>query len=698
MFMSLTDFEQIIRTYMEQILVEQYPEVGLSGSTLLDLTINPLLQITKPLILLLNKLDILQSLDNASLMTAEELDAIGIGNYGIARVAGARASGYVYVEMEPQYVGPEPVIIYPIVAATADGLKFGTNTNTIIKYSETDNVLIEGTVVPGVATDYLNSSTGKYEFPVRVEAEEAGEEYNVEANTVTTLVTTYPLLTGVVTNKTAFDGGVARESNVEYAARLKRRYLSSTAGTNYWYRDYFMSLFPNIYDMYVAGMGDRLMQRDRIIIRENGVFTEKHIGGKVDLYIKGSDTASYTQVSYINSDKVRLLNGRLKEDTAIVINNITNPSNNDLSYVLTYEVPETREGWVEVQVVAGPSMELPSTGDELEIRYVSYVDESYTDTFVYIQRFFYQMNKIRVERTPFKIITAIKNVTTDTDIPTDVVTVNTILPTVEVATCPDQTGVDADRIKLNPEAAVQVDNYYKGHTITLLSGTGAGQQKTILSFDITTGEATVDSEWDTMPNDTTVYSITNYTNNVENSARDIIDLEFDGTAINPDTGNAWFSAGDLLNISYMYNKLITDVQDRIDMQEARAIAADVLAREALPSYVYMGMQVRCKYGKLLSAEQRVYLQQAIEDIVVSTGFNDTIQVSDIISQLYRIPEITVFMDYIAMPIIFFTADELQTYTDEELMELADPEYKQSILYFNGAKYPVLAKCVIKDVE
>lgn len=695
--MSLTNLEQIIRTYMEQALVEQYPEIAASGSTLLDLSINPLIQITKPLIMLLNKMDLMQSLDNAHLMTAEDLDNIGLGNYGIPRIAGARAYGYVYVEMEPQYVGPEPVIIYPIVVSTSDGLQFNTNTNTIIKYAETDIVNIEGTELPGIASDYLNSSTGKYEFPVRVEAEEAGSDYNIEANTVTILVTKYPLLTGIVNNKQAFKGGVARESNVAYALRLKQKNLANTGGVSAWYRNYLINKFQNVYDVYVAGMGNPLMQRDNIIVRINGEFIEKHIGGKVDLYIKGADIAYHDQLVYTHSDKIRLYNSRLKEYSAIVINNITNPSNNDLAYELTYEFPDTREGWIDVRVVAGPSSILPEAGDELEVRYISYIDDSYTDTFVYMQNFYFNSDIVRIERTPFKTFTAIMNNTTNKEIPLDFIVSNDrVLPIIEVATCPDQTGVGTDGIILNPDTCLKVDNYYTNHTITLFSGTGEGQARTITSFEASTCTATVDSPWDIIPDNTTVYSIKDYTNDVENSAKDRLDIVLDMSATYPDTMELMATPGDLLSISYAYNKLITDIQDDSDIYEFRGITADVLSREAIPVYVYMGMEVRCKYGRLISNEQKVVLQQAISDMIVATEFNSSLDASDMIGLLYQTPEVTSFLDFVRMPVIMFATSSFIEYSDEELLAITGTEYLQSNIVFEGAQYPILAKCVIRD--
>ena len=53
-----------------------------------------------------------------------------------------------------------------------------------------------------------------------------------------------------------------------------------------------------------------------------------------------------------------------------------------------------------------------------------------------------------------------------------------------------------------------VSGYYAGATISITSGTGSGQTKTITAYNGSTKVATVDSDWTTNPNNTSVYSIT----------------------------------------------------------------------------------------------------------------------------------------------------------------------------------------------
>lgn len=50
-------------------------------------------------------------------------------------------------------------------------------------------------------------------------------------------------------------------------------------------------------------------------------------------------------------------------------------------------------------------------------------------------------------------------------------------------------------------------NAYAGYTVRLLDGTGAGQERIVSSYDAATRAATVRPDWDTTPDDTTVYEV-----------------------------------------------------------------------------------------------------------------------------------------------------------------------------------------------
>lgn len=69
-----------------------------------------------------------------------------------------------------------------------------------------------------------------------------------------------------------------------------------------------------------------------------------------------------------------------------------------------------------------------------------------------------------------------------------------------------QTGSTSNTIKLSA-AASATNNLYNGDLLSTTGGTGAGQTKTIISYNGTTKVATVDKAWVTIPDNTTTFDI-----------------------------------------------------------------------------------------------------------------------------------------------------------------------------------------------
>jgi len=701
--MALTDFEAIIKTYIEERLKESYPEIGMSGEVLSDLYINPLVEMSKPLILWLNKVDRMQSLFNYDYMTNRELDIIGEGNYGVTRMPGSRASGYVFVEVEARYATDIDIVTIPVISVESNnGLRFRSRIETIIKSEEDTVVGISGTVVPGVVSDYLNVSTGKYEFPVFVEAEDIGDAYNVEENALNKFSMDYPFLTGVVTNREAINNGSAFESNAEYVSRIRQEPVARAVGTATWYKNYILKNFPSACDVYVAGYGDPTMDRDRVVFIEGSNFVEKNIGGKVDIYITGSDIQEYSQTSYIYSDRVRLENPHIVDEGSVIVNNMTNPNRNNFGIELLYEFPEEKRGYLDVKVSSFDPNLLPDDGDELEVRYISYLDDTNDTTYIYLQRFYYNSNRIRLSGLPFKGIVSIINDTSektiDLNAPSEPFSIVRVLPVSNISVCPSQDECGAAEVKLSILDAIPIANYYLGDDIVIIDGSGAGQTRRITEFSSTTLIATVDSAWDNPPSEGSTYRIVCRTNKAENSAKDTIDIILDMSSFSPGMSEPNFSPDDLITLNYTYNKLVADLQFDNDVKEIRAIGADVLAREGTPNYIYFAFKIKCKYGRRLTNDQKLIMQSVIEQDMLSHVFNSEIQLSDLISELYLTPEVEAFMDYIIMPPVFFSSPEIESFTDEELSSLTGPDYCMSNIVFSGVDFPVLARCVINDAD
>lgn len=686
--MSLTDFENTIRLYIAKKLQEEFPELSANpGDPLSDLFINPLVSVLKPFIDVINRVDLVQDLSNAELMTEEELNTIGENNYGIKRRPGFRASGYVYVEMDFEVV-TGLTVIGPLVVSKPSGQRYTSSDVTIIKFTENDTVQFSGTVVPGLAADYLNPSTGKYEFPVYVEAEAPGPEYNAEIGEISVLETNYPLINDTVTNKEAFVNGESMESNSVYAERLKRNFFTKHLGTASGYRSYVLENFNVVQDVYVSGYGNPAMDRDAVLVRENGVITKKHIGGKVDLYLKGSSYSTHDQFIYFISDRVRLENPRLKSNSTVAVKNLSDPTLTDLQFRVIYENEDTQTGWVDVQVLPGLSGIAPLSGDELEIRYISYVDDTESDTMVYTQSLYYNSPRVRINKPPYKGAVGLFNETTGEDVGLlGVLDEVRIFPIIERGNCPSQEGLLSNQILLDPTQMVLSEGYYDNTSIEIVNGTGGGQVRTIVSCDHLTGICTVDSGWTTAPDATTKYVIRAATYK-ENSSQDTVDVILD-------SGIATLNQGDLVKLSYVYNKTVQDVQHNIDFTENRIITTDVLVREAKPIYLYLGLQIYCKKGKTITNNEKLLISSLIEESIGAVNFDGELQLSDIISRMYREPSISDFMDFIQLPVVFFKSDTLLDLDEGQIFELTSPEYSLSRVSFSNEEYPELGMLEVK---
>lgn len=134
------------------------------------------------------------------------------------------------------------------------------------------------------------------DIPVRSQVE--GDEYNVEAGTITAFVNDIDAVR--VSNPTAATGGLPRETNSQVLNRAQNsigvRDLETVKGINAILRE----KFPFIRRIQSIGMGDAEMMRD--------IFYNVHVGAKTDVYIKTpaltTKTADFIGMDYDLSRKI----------------------------------------------------------------------------------------------------------------------------------------------------------------------------------------------------------------------------------------------------------------------------------------------------------------------------------------------------------------------------------------------------------
>lgn len=311
MITDLTDMDSTIRGYMVSVISEHFPELDISEKSVFDdMFIKPMIEILRPFIDRCNRLELKSNLSNAEFMTEEELDDEGEGNYFISRRAGQKASTTVTISFANVNLNnPELVVKIPagVIFATASGMEFQTDQDVVLNAEDMSKA--------------YNKQRMTYEIDVPVHALGIGTEYNVTAGEIimcNNLFSSYYI--GVV-NKSDVVNGKDKESNLAYARRIKEHFVSRQLGTEPGYKAFIVEAFDEVIDVYVAGFRNKYMKRDllKVYIEETKEIIEKHIGGMVDIYIRGSVYESTQSLMTLNSNFVLLnvsMNDLIYEESA----------------------------------------------------------------------------------------------------------------------------------------------------------------------------------------------------------------------------------------------------------------------------------------------------------------------------------------------------------------------------------------------
>lgn len=312
--LNIFDMEQFTREFMKKCIAETNQEVDTSDdSAFNDVFIEPLMPIVKKLIETISSVEFKSNLAYASLMSEADLDLLGENNYFIDRTKGDYSKGvetFIF-----NNVSDDTKIIIPA------GVMLTDNDETV-NFITTQRVVINSNEL----SSYYDSETMDYRVPVPITAAYPGSGYNKAAGSITKCLTSVSSLLTGVTNLTATSGGTDRETNEEYANRMKTFYSSQHLGQDNGYVRDIKDSSPAITDVKVVGKGDAEMTRDRIYVLDDSAVSElsedgyfkintdafvydelsnslkisgdflKRVGygGKVDIYIKGSDYSAVT--------------------------------------------------------------------------------------------------------------------------------------------------------------------------------------------------------------------------------------------------------------------------------------------------------------------------------------------------------------------------------------------------------------------
>ena len=187
-------------------------------------------------------------------------------NYGKSRLLGKLAKGEAtfYTTKRPSRSIPIPIG----TIAYSGSVLFRTSSAAEISISN--------------IASFYNAATGRYSVRAFIQAEEVGTGGNVPAGQITGVRG----ITGVfVTNEAKTYGGYNRESNRELAVRCQGALTGLDGGTRQGYTEACVNM-AGVSGVNVIPSGDALMKRDY------DSTLGRHIGGKVDIWVRGENSAT----------------------------------------------------------------------------------------------------------------------------------------------------------------------------------------------------------------------------------------------------------------------------------------------------------------------------------------------------------------------------------------------------------------------
>jgi hypothetical protein len=319
---DLSNKEKMLLTYIKQIAKEEFPNLDLSDhGAFMEMFGIPHVKLLTPLLEYADRIRLTQSIDNASLMSEEEMDELAAGHF-FYRKSGDYASGYITLSFDDIPANGTIQIPAGIQVESRTNLRFKT-IETLI-YNEEE------------LSSFYDVESFTYRIPVLCEAENQGSKYNVSENEIVNILTPIPHLSDV-TNEISFRGGIDKESNIELAYRIRETAGSPNFGIERgWVR--FIKSFDDVRDAIIVGYGHPLMERDIIGTLPEGTYNQEispnvHWGGKIDVYIRGTRLSEYSETKKIE----------LNEDGELIVPLSKHPTHDILEITFTssrYTDPE----------------------------------------------------------------------------------------------------------------------------------------------------------------------------------------------------------------------------------------------------------------------------------------------------------------------------------------------------------------------
>lgn len=273
---DLSAKENVVLEYMKESLQAKFPDLNLANNGVFMETFGEThINLLTPIFEAADRLLLMRSLNNADNLTEEEMDFIAEA-YRKTRKEGEMATGLSYFVFNDIPKSGTVVIPADYQVTAANGETF---------FVTATRVMSEAQMVA-----YFDPERFLYRIPVPLAAVNPGVLGNIEPGSLTAGIIPLQGLVGIE-NDESFEGGTDRETNREFADRIKREGYAVGYGVDSGYENYVRN-FKGAEECRVVGYGHPLMRRDIIGTTERRVdfkqtVQDVHWGTKIDLYVRG---------------------------------------------------------------------------------------------------------------------------------------------------------------------------------------------------------------------------------------------------------------------------------------------------------------------------------------------------------------------------------------------------------------------------
>lgn len=214
--------------------------------------------------------------------TGDDLDKLA-SNYFIERKEGTKSYGKVrfYIKNTEQYETGEKYNDIYIPMNTMVSTE-GSLENPAIQFKTIEDALVLGSTIPSLPSDGFGH---KY-IEILCESILTGAKNNIGPYSIVTQNGSISNDIIKISNPYSFNGGTNEEDDISLALRISLAITGSNIGTKNGYLSYILQQ-PQVLDAIIVGAGDTYMTRDIVkVYKDDGTYTEQHMGGKVDIYVR----------------------------------------------------------------------------------------------------------------------------------------------------------------------------------------------------------------------------------------------------------------------------------------------------------------------------------------------------------------------------------------------------------------------------